>query len=235
MANNKHGITRRTSMDKTNECEWVYCLYSRIKSHSILLLYVLRQTTKWKAHKMCVILFTAGNYWSNVKCTHAWIWTQRQIQLFVHCLELCFGVSFLRANMNIQNKLTPILFPWATYASVDMVLNTFCFQSGLFFDSRISTGKNLEGEKSVPLNGIIQAENYYEPRDPPGDPNGKRVWTSLDRYVSHKQTPFFWSLRNDAINVQLHTGWHYLLNFSFYTTFKAELKTFLFSQYFRPN
>ena len=55
------------------------------------------------------------------------------------------------------------------------------FQSGLFFDSHISTGR-LAHEEKVPENGIIQSENYYEPRHPPGDPNGMLVWTSVERW-----------------------------------------------------
>lgn len=47
-------------------------------------------------------------------------------------------------------------------------------------DSKISTGK-LEKEKGIPENGIIQSQNEYDPRDPPGDPNGVRVWTKMER------------------------------------------------------
>ena len=62
------------------------------------------------------------------------------------------------------------------------VLFSVSAQSGIFFDSIISTGK-LEKENGVPENGIIQTENDYDPRDPPGDVNGSRVWTKLERCV----------------------------------------------------
>ncbi|XP_070200699.1 cell surface hyaluronidase CEMIP2-like [Littorina saxatilis] len=59
-------------------------------------------------------------------------------------------------------------------------------RSGVFIDSHISTGK-LKAEEGVPENGILQEENYFEPRDPPGDSNGERVWSSrLERLTTYK-------------------------------------------------
>ncbi|KAK7098320.1 cell surface hyaluronidase-like [Littorina saxatilis] len=58
-------------------------------------------------------------------------------------------------------------------------------QSGVFMDSLISTGK-LADEDGVPENGIIQTESLYDPRDPPGDPNGVRVWTKMERVTAYR-------------------------------------------------
>ena len=62
----------------------------------------------------------------------------------------------------------------------------YLFQSGLFFDSHISTGR-LESGHNIPQNGIVQEQNFYEPRDPPGDPNGTHVWTTMDRLAIRKK------------------------------------------------
>ncbi|XP_076471805.1 cell migration-inducing and hyaluronan-binding protein-like [Babylonia areolata] len=59
-------------------------------------------------------------------------------------------------------------------------------RSGIFLDSYISAGGKGPRDLNVPLNGIVQSENEYEPRDPPGDVNGTRVWTKMERVTAYK-------------------------------------------------
>ncbi|XP_070199288.1 cell surface hyaluronidase-like isoform X2 [Littorina saxatilis] len=74
-------------------------------------------------------------------------------------------------------------------------------RSGVFMDSLISTGR-LESEKGVPENGIIQEENYYEPKEPTGDPNGTRVWNSkLERITTYKNKQNNMWIKGGNINV----------------------------------
>ena len=42
-------------------------------------------------------------------------------------------------------------------------------------DGKISTGTGMENKGMVPENGIIQAQNEYDPRI-----DGKLVWTSMN-------------------------------------------------------
>ena len=51
-------------------------------------------------------------------------------------------------------------------------------------DSFISSGGKVDRDEDIPLNGIVQVENQYEPRDPPGNIHGRRVWTKIERLVS---------------------------------------------------
>ena len=41
-------------------------------------------------------------------------------------------------------------------------------------DGKISTGTGMENKGKIPENGIIQAENQYDPRI-----DGKPVWTDM--------------------------------------------------------
>jgi hypothetical protein len=60
---------------------------------------------------------------------------------------------------------------------ISKMMMILCLQSGLFFDSKVSTGTGIENKGMVPENGVIQAENQYFPTDQ----NGKPVWVELSR------------------------------------------------------
>ncbi|KAK7484790.1 hypothetical protein BaRGS_00023964, partial [Batillaria attramentaria] len=64
-------------------------------------------------------------------------------------------------------------------------------RTGLFMDSKISTGKLEQEESGIPLNGIIQKENLYDPRDPPNE-TGQRVWTEMTRATFYKNKENMW-------------------------------------------
>jgi hypothetical protein len=51
------------------------------------------------------------------------------------------------------------------------------FQSGLFFNSKISIGE-WDNSVWVPENGIISKTPIYNPRDPPV-PEGREVWIEI--------------------------------------------------------
>ena len=46
--------------------------------------------------------------------------------------------------------------------------------SGVFVDSKVSTGTGMENKGKVPENGVLQTENEYDPKD-----HGKPVWTDM--------------------------------------------------------
>ncbi|KAK7481482.1 hypothetical protein BaRGS_00027244, partial [Batillaria attramentaria] len=58
------------------------------------------------------------------------------------------------------------------------------YKTGLFMDSKISTGR-LPKEEGVPENGVLQTESLYDPRSPPND-TGTRVWTTMKRLNFYK-------------------------------------------------
>ncbi|KAK7090198.1 cell surface hyaluronidase-like [Littorina saxatilis] len=75
-------------------------------------------------------------------------------------------------------------------------------RSGVFFDSHISTGIPGEKDEGVPETGIIQEENYYEPKTPNGEYSGKRVWNAtLDRMTSYKNKRNNMWIKGGNINV----------------------------------
>lgn len=98
------------------------------------------------------------------------------------------GLSYDRQVLELARPHNPRFFPIKKFELNSGHSNA---RFGLFFDSKISTGRLVEIEDGIPMNGILQTQNLYDPRVPPNE-NGQRVWTEMRRCTFYKNKENMW-------------------------------------------